>query len=463
MEMPIFEPHHTYTQRSYKKYGRVYGGYDMTRRTIAINDPELLKDIMVKDFHIFPDHKHFYTGSSKISQSIFFLPGDDNWKRIRSIMSPAFSSGKLKAMMAHISDISDVFITNLEPYAKSGEAFNIRHKVGAFAMDVISACAYGINVDTLNNPDHPVVVNAQRILSVDLTWQQVIGMLMPRVAKMFKLEFFDLQATTYFDKLTNQILKERKHNNKYTNSRRTDFIQLMIDSEKSNTDLGYDSNSDVDVTPQEVAEGAAKLSKGTLTADELTAQSILLYIAGYDTTSASIANALFYLSQNPECQRLLAHELKACDEFTYEKLVHLKYLNGVINETLRLAPSLTRNARECIQDYKLGNTGITIPKGTSVEIYPHAIHRDPEFWPSPDTFKPDRWFEPTHHPMAFQAFGAGPRLCIGQRFAMNEMRMCLAKLIHRYHFTLAQEPELDFFNGVPLMSPKKLIVKIQSR
>ncbi|CAG2102536.1 unnamed protein product [Medioppia subpectinata] len=443
MEMPIFEPHHTYVQRSYKKYGRVYGGYDLTRRTIAINDPELLKDIMVKDFHIFPDHKHFHTGNSKISQSIFFLPGNDQWKRIRSIMTPAFSSGKLKAMMSHISDYSDTFLINLDKYAKSGEAFNIRDMVGAFAMDVISACAYGINIDTLNNPDHPVVVNAKKILGVDVNWRQVVGLLIPGLAKMLKLEFFDIEAATYFDKLTNQILKERKHNNKYTNSRRTDFIQLMIDSEKSNTDLGYDSNSDADVTPQELAEGTAKKPKGTLTPDELTAQGMLLYIAGYDTTSASIANAVFYLSQSPECQRLLAQELIKCNEFTYEKLVHLKYLNAVINETLRLSPSLVRNARECLQDYKLGNTGITIPKGTSVEIYPHAIHRDPEFWPEPDTFKPDRWFEPKHHPMAFQAFGAGPRVCIGQRFAMNEMRMCLAKLIHRYEFTLAQEPKLE--------------------
>jgi len=130
----------------------------------------------------------------------------------------------------------------------------------------------------------------------------------------------------------------------------------MIDSEKSNRDLGYDSSSDVDPTPEEESQTAGK-PKGTLTPDELTAQGMLLYIAGYDTTSASIANAIFYLSQNMDCQTKLYEELKECDKFTYDNLVHLKYLNAVINETLRLSPSLTRNARECLQDYKLGNTG----------------------------------------------------------------------------------------------------------
>ncbi|CAG2172212.1 unnamed protein product, partial [Oppiella nova] len=228
----MVQPHHEYTQWAYKKYGRVYGSYDLTRRTIAVNDPELLKDIMIKDFHIFPDHKHFNTGNSKINLSIFFLPGNDQWKRIRSLMGPAFTSGKLKAMMAHISDLSDKFIGNMDKYAKSGEPFNIRELVGCFAMDVISACAYGISIDSLNNPDHPVVTHAKRILGADTTWRQVVGILAPNLAKFFKMEFFDIEAATYFDVLTNQILRERKHNNKYTNSRRTDFVQLMIDSEK---------------------------------------------------------------------------------------------------------------------------------------------------------------------------------------------------------------------------------------
>jgi len=117
----FFTKHHDFTVQQTKKYGRIYGSYDFRRKNLIVNEPDLIRDIMVKDFHIFPDHKHFHTGSSKINLSLFFLPGNDDWKRIRSIVSPTFTSGKLKSMMTNISDISDKFVINLENFAKKGK------------------------------------------------------------------------------------------------------------------------------------------------------------------------------------------------------------------------------------------------------------------------------------------------------------------------------------------------------
>ncbi|XP_054155184.1 cytochrome P450 3A29-like [Oppia nitens] len=456
-------PHHDYTLYAYKKYGRVYGSYDLFRKLLVINEPDLLRDIMVKDFNVFPDHKHMNLGSSTVNISLFFLPGNDQWKRVRSILSPAFTSGKLKAMMSHISDISDKFVQSLNSHTKTGAAFNIRELIGAFAMDVICGCAYGINLDSIKNPEHPVVVNAKKVLNTDVNLRQVIGLLMTPLAKLLKLEFFDLNATNFFEELTNKILQERQHKNNYTDKRRTDFIQLMIDSEKTGSDIGYDSGDDLETNKSVNEDNSRITTKGSLTPDEITGQGLLFFIAGYDTTSASITNAIYYLSKNKDCQQKLYEEIKTVDEFTYDKLNHLKYLNAVLNETLRLAPSLVRINRECVQDYQLGNTGITVPAGTSIEIYPYALHRDPEFWPEPEQFKPERFLEPTHHPFAYIPFGAGPRVCIGQRFAMNEMRMCLAKLIHSYDFSLASGAKREFFKGVPLMSPKELEVTIKAR
>ncbi|CAG2167622.1 unnamed protein product [Oppiella nova] len=466
----FFTIHHEYTLKAIQKYGRVYGSYSLVGKALVVCDPNLLRDIMVKDFNVFPDHKHFHTGSSKLDKSLFFMPGDDDWKRVRSILSPVFTSGKLRAMMAHISDISDSFVNNLGDYETKGEVVDMRKYIGAFAMDVISACAYGINTESVKNTSHPIVTNAKKILGVDAGIGILLSILAPGLAKLLKLEPFDINAINYFDELTNQILKERKVINKYKvtdkckmteTKRRTDFIQLMIDSEKSAKDLGYDSNSDVE--PDEPTDPLSKRPTGQLTSDELTAQGILFFIAGYDTTSAALSHAIYYLSEQKSCQQKLYDELKSCDEFTYEKLGHFKYLNAVISETLRLAPSLTRVQRECLQDYKLADTGITIPKGTSIEILPYAIHRDPEYWPNPNDFIPDRFLEPTHHPYAYLPFGGGPRLCIGQRFALNEMRMCLAKLIHKYEFTLAQKPQMDYFIGNILMSPKELLVTLKAR
>src|SRR5258706_543625 len=93
------------------------------------------------------------------------------------------------------------------------------------------------------------------------------------------------------------------------------------------------------------------------------------------------------------------------------------------------------------------HTGITIPAGTVIDIRITDIHRDPDYWPEPDHFKPERFLEPTHHPFAYIPFGCGPRVCIGQRFALNDMCMCVAKLFTAYEFTLAPGFKLAYCTG----------------
>jgi cytochrome P450 len=140
----------------------------------------------------------------------------------------------------------------------------------------------------------------------------------------------------------------------------------MIDTEKSDRDLDIDATSDDESFRFEESADYNVLGNGndllksnrTLSSDELTAQGILFFIAGYDTTSSAITHTIYYLSQYKECQQKLYEELQTITDFSYETLNKLKYLNAVIKETLRLAPSLTRIQRECIADYKLGNTGI---------------------------------------------------------------------------------------------------------
>ena len=113
---------------------------------------------------------------------------------------------------------------------------------------------------------------------------------------------------------------------------------------------------------------------------------------------------------------------------------------------------------------KIFNLGIKIPKGAVIEILPYAIHRDPEFWPDPNQFKPERFLDPKHHPWAYIPFGGGPRLCIGQRFALQEMRMFCAKLFQKFELSLAPGfNKLEYFVGAILLSPKKVLVNLKAR
>ncbi|CAG2178374.1 unnamed protein product [Oppiella nova] len=252
MEYDLFyNIHHDYILNAVQKYGRIYGTYIGTSRSLVVNEPDLLRDIMVRDFHVFPDHRHFDPGSTKVSKLMYFMPGDDDWKRVRSIVSAAFTLGKVRAMMAHIDHICDTFVDNLDAHRRKeialqldlGEPVNMRLYFGAFLMDVISACAYGINPESINNLDHPIVTNAKRILSVD-GFRMLFLVLAPWLAKLLKLQLFDTNSIDYFDELTKQIFKERKAISEHPAKRRIDFIQLMIDSENTDKDLDYNTHSD---------------------------------------------------------------------------------------------------------------------------------------------------------------------------------------------------------------------------
>ena len=104
------------------KYGKIYGGYMFgVRKFLVVNDPDMIRDILVKHFQVFP-HRVDWNISPlpRMNRILFFVLGNDSWKRSRSKMTPAFTSGKLKAMMSHLSDISDNLVKNLEKLEKKG-------------------------------------------------------------------------------------------------------------------------------------------------------------------------------------------------------------------------------------------------------------------------------------------------------------------------------------------------------
>ena len=230
-----------------------------------------------------------------------------------------------------------------------------------------------------------------------------------------------------------------------------DLLGLMIES------------ANADSKSEDQLNGSLKgLSK-----EEMSGQGILFFIAGFDTTLSSLIHIIYYLTQYPEWQDRLYQELTELqDEISYDTLKNLKVLNAIINETLRLRPPLIEFHREAKADCELLDTGIKIPKDTLIIIQPYSIHRNAEYFPDPLEFKPERFFEketsPENH-FAFAPFGYGQRLCVGMRFAQNELRIGLAKFILNYKVEAEKGLELEYYNGSILMSAKRLPVTISER
>jgi len=188
-------------------------------------------------------------------------------------------------------------------------------------------------------------------------------------------------------------------------------------------------------------------TEGNLTDEQIVGESNAILVAGHETTTASVSWTLYYLCKNPEMQQRLFEEIDeqlAGRPFSELEINSLVYLHMVVKESLRIQPPVTYVGRKLTETLTVD--GWTIPPGTDVDIVLYWIHRDPEFWPEPEKFDPERFSAENsrgRNPYAFVPFSAGPRNCIGQRFASLESRILVAAVIHKFKISTTQELGVD--------------------
>ncbi len=205
---------------------------------------------------------------------------------------------------------------------------------------------------------------------------------------------------------------------------------------------------------------------------EILAQALVFFLAGYETTASTLSFCIYELALNPDIQQKLYDEvmssLDSNGTIPYDTLAKMPYLDAVLSETLRKYPAGTVLAREASVRYELGNTGLTLFKGQTVEIPVYAIHHSEEYFPNAEKFIPERFLPENRHliiPYTYLPFGAGPRNCIGMRFALTEAKLGLASIIEKYRFSRSPRTEvpLSFKNGIALLQPKDIFVRIHKR
>lgn len=167
-------------------------------------------------------------------------------------------------------------------------------------------------------------------------------------------------------------------------------------------------------------------------------------LAGRDTTASFLSNIFWDLSRHPDVVSRLRREIVEWvgDEIpTYQQLKDMKYLRAVVNESQRLRPILPINSREALSDTILprgggedGSSPVLVPKGSYITYYMYSMHRRSDiFGADANEFNPERWLEPTFRPgWAYLPFGGGPRICIGQNFALTEVMFIVVRLIQTF-------------------------------
>lgn len=193
-----------------------------------------------------------------------------------------------------------------------------------------------------------------------------------------------------------------------------------------------------------------------------------LFAAGHETTSNALTWTWYLLSQHPKAEAKLHEEVDRVlnGRFpTLSDLEQLPYTLTVIKESMRLyPPAWILNGRVAIQDTQIG--GYDVPKGTTIFISPYVMHRLPQHFPNPEQFNPDRWtaeMEKALPKYAYMPFGGGPRICIGNAFAMMEAQLILATIAQRFQMSLQPDYHLELNSHITLSPKGGMPMQLQAR
>lgn len=469
-----------------KTHGRICGYYFGRRPMVVIADPDIIKQVLVRDFNGFPNRNSYQFAPKPMRDSLPLLR-NAQWKRVRSILTPTFSAAKMKEMVPLINTATNTLMDNLKVHAESNQAFDIHKCFKYFSMDVIASVAFGTQVDSQNNPDDPFVRHSEIYFShtffkpIMYLYIAFPFILTPLATLSKRLH----RTNQFFINMIQKIIKQREQ--QPPEQRRRDFLQLMLDARYRDDfvplehfDIGHHEES-LQTSAAGNKDGgnrrsplqgdsATRSQRRTLSEDEIIGQAFVFLLAGHETTSNSLGFTSYLLALHPDCQRKLQEEV---DEFfaqhalpDYTNVQELKYLDMVMSEALRLYPAGFKFPRAIERSCEVN--GVRLPKGAWLEIPVGFLHRDPERWPEPEKFIPER-FTPeakaSRHPFTYLPFGAGPRSCVGMRLAQLETKMALARLFHKFTIVPCCETEDPLgLKSLITLSPKNgIYVKIVKR
>lgn len=450
----------------FEKYGKIVGYYVGQKPIVLISDFELIRQIQIKDFANFADReqpilKYGLHPNPRFFHNIITASGS-RWKEMRTILNPTFSAAKLKTMTPLMNSCADIFMSKVEKAVQKDEEFDIYLAFQLLTTDVIAKCALGIDTDVQNNPHDEFFKAAKSLFDSKPNYFFLLFLCFPdldlflypfRRGIEILRELFGLSQDKTLSKLVLAAINLRSTK---PATKKNDLLQLMLDARATKEEIDSTnaasltidlSNESKEQSSEQAAQVPVKMRNvKALSHDEVVSNSIIFYEAGYETTSTALGFMAHLLVTYPEIQEKVRAEvmqlLSDNGKIDYASLSKLTYMQCFINESMRYYPPVTAFVtRSAKRDYHYRD--IVIPANTTVRIPAFQLHHDPEVWPEPSVFDPERFRDKANNSIAFQPFGNGPRNCIGMRFALYEIKLTLAKLLSKYRLVPGPSTETE--------------------
>ncbi|KAK9501870.1 hypothetical protein O3M35_012514 [Rhynocoris fuscipes] len=413
----------------------VLGFYVLLKPILLIKGLDLIEKILIKDFTYFTDRGFPVDSRNALDISLFTMNAKE-WRALRYKLSPLFTTTKLKTMYEPMAECSQN-LTSILDQIQENEDIDLKEYLGRFAMDVIGSSAYGIDAKNLAQPDNEFRRMGKKSFQFDFLnmLKFLVLNLMPILAKLLKLSFNKRDVADYFCKIIRDTIDYRKKNGIVRN----DFLQMFMTLKEQKTIEFHTKDPDDDYLRMESEQSVENIE---FTDDMMIGNAFAFFQAGFEATASAILMTLYELSKHTEIQDKVRKEIKyyveeADGSLTYDALKKMTYLEQCVKETLRMYSPAPVLQRVCTKEYTLPN-GFKIPVGITIFIPIVTVHKDPQIYPEPEEYRPERFNPDQKLPAgAFIPFGNGPRICIAMRFALLEVKHCIAKLLMNHEFKLS--------------------------
>jgi cytochrome P450 len=397
--------------RDHKQAGPVFAFNTLWYSSVSLCEPEDIKHILYTNFKNYPKGPIFYNFFKQALGNGIFNADGERWKHQRSTARPLFRTESLNEMQPHFQSGADYVVNTIfKEAAQHKTVIDVQDIFMRYTLDTIGKIGFGYEIGSLIKP---VPFSA----AFDYVQLEINERLSNPLREYFVYRKFS------------RCLKEMD-----------DFIYGIISERRQNSAVALSGKTDL-------------LSRYLLMTDPTTAQPftdqylrdilINFVIAGRDTTAILLTWTCYRLSQHPLIlKKVLVEvgEVVGQDPPSCETLEKLKYLDAVLNETLRLHPSVPANMKLCLSDDILPS-GFKLRKGYNIFFNAYTVHRLEKYWgPDVEEFRPERWldekFVNNMHPFQYFPFHGGPRTCLGNRMAIREAKTMLCTIFQRYTLTL---------------------------
>ncbi|XP_023210866.1 cytochrome P450 4C1-like isoform X1 [Centruroides sculpturatus] len=422
-----------------------WGGYHY----IVLSHPEVVQEVLKSYTVINKDWLynilHSWLGTGLLTSS------NDKWRHRRKLLTPAFHFRILEDFQGIFNDQSNILIEKLKK-KEENEEFLMDELITLCTLDVIGDSAMGVHIKAQNRSDTDYVIAINDITSAFVQWFTKPWYWFRPLFKLSSLGKKLKKDTETVHEFDRKVIREKKQ-------------QLIEELEDNQTIDNFQEEKEVVGIKKRRAFLDLllyhHLTDGSLNEEDIREEVDTFMFEGHDTTAMGISWTLYLLGLHPDIQEKVYQELEEIygddidKSITCEELRKMKYLECVVKESIRIYPPVPFILRKNPSDLKVGD--YILPANSSLVINIYGIHHNPTVFVNPEVFDPDRFLPENcekRHPFAFVPFSAGPRNCIGQRFAMMEMKTVLSNVLRHFRVKSLDHRDKIFESGDVILRPK---------